>query len=422
MKKWEDDQTPQVARQAQHGTMSPHLRVTALCFGSAALLSTAAVAQIPPGYEVVQLTDDPTREWNVDINNHGQIVYESWLRENEFSSEIFLWEDGVTTQLTDDGPLDIRDSMPAINDDGVIVWSRYIGPPGPYGPTAELMVRTPDGVVTQFTDNDVDDIAPAINSLGQIVWPRRMASGCSGGVYDIFFWDGQEVIPITSDAIPEQVANQSARLNDLGQVVWMWGDFCVNPWVSEIKMWDNGVTTRLTTTHLVPNSPDINNRSLVGWSHGFGRDAIDLWEAGRTSQLTDWGTGPRLNESGMVAFIRFDGQNWQDWLYRDGIFWQLSDDPFWNTDSEINDLGEVVWISGPTVRTDIRYLRRFSQGDLNCDGVVGAFDIEPFIMAMVDVEGYRGAYPACDPLLADVNDDSRVDAFDIEPFIDLLIP
>jgi hypothetical protein len=41
---------------------------------------------------------------------------------------------------------------------------------------------------------------------------------------------------------------------------------------------------------------------------------------------------------------------------------------------------------------------------------------------MLDPAGYRSAFPTCDPLLADVNEDGAVDAFDIEPFIALLIP
>jgi hypothetical protein len=385
-----------------------------------------AVAQIPPGYEVIQLTDDPASERNASLNNRGQIVYESRLGANEFSGEIFLWEDGRTTRLTHDA-MDIRDAQPVINDHGVIVWSRYIGPSGPYGPTAELMVRTPDGVVTQLTDNDVDDTGADINALGQIVWKRRMASGCSGGVFDIYLYDGQTIRPITTNAIPEGVANQTGAINDSGQIVWTWGDFCVNPWVSEIMMWDNGVTTRVTTSHIVPFSPDINNSGLVAWGHrlqSVGRYAIDVWEAGVTRPLTDWGDGPRLNEAGMVAFIRWhiDSQTWQVWLYRGGTFWQLSDDPFWNRGPSLNDHGEVAWLSGPTVGTDIRYLRRFRNGDLNCDRTIDAFDIEPFIVALVDGGAYRSAYPACDPLLADLNADGHVDAFDIEPFVNLLIP
>ena len=59
-------------------------------------------------------------------------------------------------------------------------------------------------------------------------------------------------------------------------------------------------------------------------------------------------------------------------------------------------------------------------GDLNCDCIVNAFDIEPFILALFDPKGYKTAYPNCDVTLADVNADGTINAFDIEPFIELL--
>ena len=61
-------------------------------------------------------------------------------------------------------------------------------------------------------------------------------------------------------------------------------------------------------------------------------------------------------------------------------------------------------------------------GDLNCDGQIDAFDIEPFLVALFDPKGYPGQYPDCDINLADINGDGSIDAFDIEPFIDLLFP
>ncbi len=64
----------------------------------------------------------------------------------------------------------------------------------------------------------------------------------------------------------------------------------------------------------------------------------------------------------------------------------------------------------------------FSSGDLNCDGLIDAFDIEPFITALVDPNGYPGAYPNCDIELADINGDGTIDGFDIEPFIALILP
>ncbi len=58
-------------------------------------------------------------------------------------------------------------------------------------------------------------------------------------------------------------------------------------------------------------------------------------------------------------------------------------------------------------------------GDLNCDGVVDALDIEPFIVALFDPELYVDLYD-CDINNADINGDGEIDALDIEPFIELL--
>jgi hypothetical protein len=59
-------------------------------------------------------------------------------------------------------------------------------------------------------------------------------------------------------------------------------------------------------------------------------------------------------------------------------------------------------------------------GDLNCDGVLNAFDIDPFVLALTDPAGYETAYPDCNRMLADCNNDGVVNAFDIDPFVGLL--
>ncbi len=53
--------------------------------------------------------------------------------------------------------------------------------------------------------------------------------------------------------------------------------------------------------------------------------------------------------------------------------------------------------------------------DLNCDGAVDAFDIEPFVALLT------GGGQACSPCAGDANGDGAVDAFDIEPFITCLV-
>ena len=62
----------------------------------------------------------------------------------------------------------------------------------------------------------------------------------------------------------------------------------------------------------------------------------------------------------------------------------------------------------------------YSLGDLNCDGEINAFDIDPFVLALTDPAGYASAWPDCDIMLADINGDGEINAFDIDPFVELL--
>jgi len=61
--------------------------------------------------------------------------------------------------------------------------------------------------------------------------------------------------------------------------------------------------------------------------------------------------------------------------------------------------------------------RAYQTGDLNCDGAINVFDIDPFVLAMVDPAGYAAEYPGCDAMLADANHDGVVNVFDIDPFV-----
>lgn len=59
-------------------------------------------------------------------------------------------------------------------------------------------------------------------------------------------------------------------------------------------------------------------------------------------------------------------------------------------------------------------------GDVNCDGIVDFFDIDPFVRALFDPSAYVTEHPACDLQLADIDDSGSVDFFDIDPFLTLL--
>ena len=65
-------------------------------------------------------------------------------------------------------------------------------------------------------------------------------------------------------------------------------------------------------------------------------------------------------------------------------------------------------------------------GDMNCDGAINNFDIDPFVLALTSAghatpfDDYDAAWPACDGMLADCNEDGAVDNFDIDAFVALL--
>lgn len=59
-------------------------------------------------------------------------------------------------------------------------------------------------------------------------------------------------------------------------------------------------------------------------------------------------------------------------------------------------------------------------GDMNCDGALNHFDLDPFVLAIADPDAFAQQHPNCDRFRADINGDGRVNNFDINGFVDLL--
>jgi hypothetical protein len=68
----------------------------------------------------------------------------------------------------------------------------------------------------------------------------------------------------------------------------------------------------------------------------------------------------------------------------------------------------------------IRLLPARSPGDMNCDGVVNASDIAPFVNALVNSPVYYSAQPTCRIDNADINGDSQLTSADVPGFIAML--
>jgi hypothetical protein len=258
-----------------------------------------------------------------------------------------------------------------------------------------------------------------------VAWIRWDRGGPCGDSRNVLFFDGQTVRRITDN----DWTNQSMDMNDHGDIVWGEFDFCGGPgnWNSRIKLYPNGEILTLNEPGFADQWATINNSRSCAWGYfhlATREEGIMTWSKGVRSVVTDGGEeAPVLNNHGDMSFIRqHPNFGWQFWMYRSGRFFELTKGPFWNVNGVINDLGECAWSTGHADDLEIAYLRRFSLGDMNCDGALDAFDIEPFILALIDPSGYGAEHPLCDRMLADLNNDDTVDAFDIEPLAALLAP
>ena len=94
-------------------------------------------------------------------------------------------------------------------------------------------------------------------------------------------------------------------------------------------------------------------------------------------------------------------------------------------DGETGELLDTKMAGYPT--TAPRYVRYLGcripspPGDMNGDGLLNAFDIDPFVVALADPTEYEAQYPNIDRRCAgDINDDGAFDAFDIGAFLEIL--
>lgn len=398
----------QTGRFLRFATQHPWVGLSILLLFTMIPSTRYAWGQVPEGFEVIDIVDDLSWRSTPQMNNCGEVVM-SFPPPGEEDIQVFLYDNGALIRFTDN---EITDSWPDINDDGAVVWSSGIGPPGPYGPTVEIMVSA-KGDTRRVTDNSIDDWAPRINNRGHVAWYRFFRSGCRNGDSEIHFYDGEDVIQISET---EGISHQGPIINDLDEIAWTAYNFCDDPWTSDVMLYSGGEITQLTTDQMEPQGVTINNSSQVAWGSP---DGLELWEDGETTLITGWGRVPRLNNLGDIHFLRWHDSNetWQGWLYTNtGEFYQLTNDPFWNTDGDINDAGEVVWRwANFDAQNDqgYRLMRRIRTGDGDLDGDV---DLDDYAMFLDCMTGPGRVDGLCECRFLDIDHDGDVDFSDFARF------
>ncbi|MHC4092261.1 MAG: hypothetical protein ACYSVY_18650 [Planctomycetota bacterium] len=372
------------------------------CLHPIALASAAALvcaglsrAQIPDGFELVEVTSGPDQHGVPAINICGQIVFTYGVQATVVQ-EVFLYDNGALTQMTNNL---VSDTFPDINDDGVIAW------------TSNYDSRNGDIVLYDGTGTTVIGFGsgPSINNLDHVAWQIITPETCAFES-TVFFYDGNSVEQISYN----RLSNQVPRLNDADAVVWTRYDFCASPWESDTMLYVGGMVQELPSQSPTPQIPTINNQGQVAWGSPGG---IELWEDGSATLVTDWGRNPYLNDLGEIYFLRWhnDISTWQSWLYRPdsgGVFFRLTDDLVWNTDGDINDWGEIVWHwrEDPYIEAGgIRFVRRIRTGEYDFDGDIDLDDYAAFEACLTGPGPVDGL---CQCRFLDIDHDRDIDLED----------
>ena len=360
-------------------------------------------SQVPEGFEMVVLRTTTKTPFIPDINNQSQVVWSEGMAPKV--NNVFLWENGEITQITDDSHYDGR---PTINNNGMIAWMRGQGPSPPW----EIAIYQ-DGVISTIPNPAPGGAIhePHINDQGDVLWEVHL-DGQLGGPEQLFLYDGKTVTQFTDN----NLANISENINNRGDILWSRVDFWVNPWVWTIMLYlrAEDVVYELTDGTAVETSYGLNDvpQALLNLRD----DTVAVWEAGEISIVTAEPTsvGTAINNNGDISLGRWnpEEEKGDTWLYRDGQFYKLPDFGYSMGAGRINDRGEVV-VRGFNYDTGINAILMLRR----CDPPDGSSCTDD---AQCD-DGDRCTEDRCEcghcayaaQLYGDVNDDGTVDVSDI---------
>jgi hypothetical protein len=189
--------------------------------------------------------------------------------------------------------------------------------------------------------------------------------------------------------------------------------------------------------------PQTENPVMVGFDILENRRILELVDTNGNGVIDDAGETSSLYRSDIAAeplLWNYQSSGPTDLDYApDGSLWLLNnvDDLIirfidQNGDGDFNDVAEAAEVYrgleaganggfATTFPRTIGFARVPLLGDMNCDGLISAADIDPFVIALTaGPDGYAAAFPNCRYENADINGDGSVSAADIDPFVLIL--
>jgi hypothetical protein len=381
---------------------------------------TAFAQQVPPpGFEIVDITRDPgVLHGPRGLNNCGQAVYHARFGPSWTSAEVFLYDNGRITRITNN---EDRDVNPGITENGIVYWGR-----GDADGVTQFVARI-DGEDVVLAENGAGVVVRAMNSRGHYVWGEWMNAGCSNADIALVFYDGEGLQVLRSGGS----SPQAARLNELDEISWVDIDFCEEPMGRDVVFYRDGVFTTITEDGESASNPVLNNRSQVAyssWPQQFGGPSeTKLWENGTSRTIIEPPqSAPTINDQGDVTFQRPyppGGEYQQVWLYHGDTedLVPLTEDGFHQGAWAVNDSREVLLASVEFSNWQVRLLRRIRTGDSEFDGDVDHDDLAKLVDCMTGPMWVERTDPGpeeslCECRFLDIDHDGSVDLRDYAIF------
>lgn len=257
------------------------------------------------------------------INNNNKVVWSGLRTIGGFDTDIYLWNNGVVTNLTQPLFTSGSSALPFINDLDDMAFAG----PGLFAGDIDLYYKAHDGNqwrnLTAF-DPDGNHSGPVLNNTGKISWDRTIDTS-EGGRTDIYIQSLSDLISSSSFASATIVQGvdlnvYNGDLNDNGVAVWQGYDS--NNW--DIFLFDPALPTPVNLTPTLNGSfgsyqPVINNAGVTVWYRWRQGNLYDLyWRVGSTTaiiplSLTNTRNVPvAINNNGALAYATGDSTQGYD--------------------------------------------------------------------------------------------------------------
>ncbi len=178
------------------------------------------------------------------VGNNSRVVFSDDFSGNFTHVELFFYDGRSTNQITSNG---LSNAVVRINSDGVLVWVRYDFLTSPW--TSTIMHRTPDGEITELTDESTQTQSPDINDCEQIVWCDSQPG--------VHLWDDGRVIQLTDQD------ERAPRINNSGELMYIRWDEQAELWRIIVRFGDAEYV--LSSDIYTFGAGAINNRGEITW-------------------------------------------------------------------------------------------------------------------------------------------------------------